>query len=64
MYEPGMLYSFIIQPNKRKIYVYIYKRYLIYRKHSSMFRYTRIIYSQCYPSTLSKLQKSLGLQTQ
>jgi hypothetical protein len=60
MYAPCVLYRLIIQTNKRT--KYIYKQYFIYRKHSSMFRCTRIIFSQSFPSTMLKLQKSLELK--
>ena len=46
------------------IYIYIYKQNFIYRRHSYMFRRTRKIFREPFPSTLLKLQKSSGLQTE
>ena len=37
------------------VYIYIYQQYFIYRKRSYMFRCTRTVFRESYPSTLIKL---------
>ena len=53
----NMQYAFVYYHCVFNIYIYIhiYKQYFIYRKHFYMFRCTRTIFREYYPSALIQL---------